>query len=238
EADARGRLERYVQLQAALRGLRGVQVVASGLVWNVGLPVGGSSALSRYFDDRPFHAAIWFQAAGDTRGQSWSGLFHDADGNAVMEFTAPGTPLPRERWTRELNFLGWDAPGQPPTLDLPAGATVRVSVQWREAHDPEFLRHGEDAYREPLADLQLVLLHQIDPTGMKQPADDMEVVAQSSGLPQRLDNQPAAATYEQTLEFTVKDAGRYAVRVEGRAPRGIRPPSAPTLPVMVKTSEL
>src|SRR5262249_12598275 len=126
----------------------------------------------------------------------------------------------------------------PQTVDLPAGARVRVAVQWREAHDPEFLRNGEDPYRASLADLQLVVLRQLDPSGQKQPADDLEVVAQSAGLPQPRDHQPARGTYEQTGEFTVKDAGRYAVRVEGRLPKGTRPPDFPSLPGTQKAGEL
>src|SRR5262249_49910472 len=70
-------LRRYLQYQRDLASLRGIRVVASALSWHDGFPVDGTSALSRYFDDRPFHAALWFQAAGDTRGQSWTGPFRD-----------------------------------------------------------------------------------------------------------------------------------------------------------------
>jgi hypothetical protein len=229
--------DRWLQLQRDLKGLRGTTVVASALAWNEGHPVDGSSTLSRYFDDRPFHAAVWFQAAGNTRGQAWAGPFRDADNNGVMEFAAPATPLKAGRWTTELNFLAWEPAGKPQVVDLPAGARLRFAVQWREAHDPEFLRNGEDPYRESLANLQLVVLRQLDPSGQKQPADDMEVAAQSAGLPQRIDNQPAWGTYEQTVEFTVKAAGRYAVRVEGRLPKGIRPPDFPS-PATQRSGEL
>ena len=79
-----------------------------------GLTVQEERALSRYFDDRPFRAALWFQSVGNTRGQSWAGLFRDVDGNGVLEFAAAGPdskdgmsrPLPG-RWTSELNFLSW-----------------------------------------------------------------------------------------------------------------------------------
>jgi len=90
-----------------LDDLKMVRIVSSGLIWNEGHPADGGSALSRFFDDRPFKAALWFQAAGDTRGQVWSGLFRDADGNGVMEFTEPDTPLPKGAWTNELSFLAW-----------------------------------------------------------------------------------------------------------------------------------
>jgi hypothetical protein len=222
--------KRYLQFRADLRGLRGIRIVANSLAWHEGQPVNGSSPLSRYFDDRPFQAALWFQSAGDTRGQSWSGLFRDTDGNQVMEFAEPGAKLPKGRWSSELNFLGWDPVRSPQVADLPAKTRLRVSIQWSEVHDPDLARHGEDPFRTPLARLRLVLLRQRDPSGQKLATDDFEVVAASAGLPERLLNHEDFAVYEQTLEFTADAAGRFALRVEGEAPRGTRPPSAPTLP--------
>ncbi len=234
----RDRFQRYLQLWNALRGLRGIQVVASSLVWDEGFPADGSSALSRWFDDRPFGAALWLQAAGNTRDQSWSGLFRDVDGDGRMDFTPPGVPHKEGLWTNQLDSLAWQPAGGARSADLPAGARLRVSVQWQEAHDPEFLRRGEDLYRTSLANLNLVVLRQLDPSGAKQPADDLEVVAQSVSLPQRLTNEPASATYEQTVEFTVKQAGRYLIRVVGHIPEGIRPPGEPTLPAIQQTGEI
>ena len=76
-------------------------------MWNDGYPLGGASGLTRGLDDRPFHHTVWFQAAGNTRGQSWTGLFRDTDGNGVMEFAPRGSrPLPG-RWNTELNFLSF-----------------------------------------------------------------------------------------------------------------------------------
>jgi hypothetical protein len=89
-----------------------------------------------------------------------------------------------------------------------------------------------------LANLNLVVLHQLDPAAAKQPRDDLQAVAQSVSLPQRLDNEPGWATYEQTVEFTVKEAGRYVLRVEGHIPDGIRPPGAPTLPILQRWGEI
>lgn len=244
EADLKERERRFLELRRDLRRLKGTQIVSCSLTWPDGYPVDGSSALSRYFDDRPFKAALWFQAAGNTGGQAWAGLFRDADGNGVMEFAPPDTKLRPQRLTRELNFLAWKPFGKAPVLNLPAGARVRVSIQWREPHDPTLARGGEDLYREPLARLRLVLLRQRDPSGRQLPADDMEEVAHNMGyaerygLPQRLANSPSAATYEQTLEYTVPRAGRYALRIEGRVPRGIRPRSVPNLPALEKTWEL
>ncbi len=250
DADQRAYLDRlqvYFDQQKAVRALRGVRVVASALGWDEGFPADGGSTLSRYFDDRPFRAALWFQAVGDTRGQSWAGLFRDEDNNGVMEFVPAGTPLPPGTWSPELNFLSWktppaaDAPGSPKTPgspDVPANARLRVSLQWREAHEKLYEGVGEDLYREPLARLRVVVLYQPDPAGTTRPADDLEIVAQSAGLPQRLDHTPSSAVYEQTVEFVAKKAGRYAVHVEGRAPEGILPRGEPSLPGNRRTAEL
>jgi hypothetical protein len=235
EAELYRRQERYLSLLTALSGLKGVQVVSCALVWNEGYAVDGSDALSRYIDDSPFKSAFWFQAAGNTRGQSWAGLFHDTDGNGVLEFAPFDAPLRPERWTPELNFLAWQPFTGQPAPELPANARIRLSVQWREPHAREF---AEGFYRRPLADLRLVVLRQRDPSGAKLPADDLEVVARSEGLPQRLDIQPSSATYEQTVEFTVDAPGRYALRVEGRIPSSIRPPGEPVLAAMQKSWEL
>src|SRR5262249_27803797 len=163
-------------------------VVASNLVWDEGQPVDGGSALSRYFDDRPFRAALWLQSSGDTRGQNWRGLLRDADGNGVLEFGPPPAKDRRDRWTNELNLLGWELPGSGTSPDLPAKTRIRISVQWREAHDPEFVRNGEDLYRKPLAQFRLVVLRQRDPSGQKIAADEFDVVARSYGVPERLVN--------------------------------------------------
>jgi hypothetical protein len=232
-------LRRYLQYQRDQAALRGIRVVASTISWPDGYPVDGTSTLSRYFDDRPFRAALWFQAAGDSRGQSWTGLFRDADANGVMEFADPARPLPPDLWSPELNFLSWQPARGKATANIPAGTRLRLTLQWRETHDPLYAQTGEDPYRLPLArNVRIVLLSQPDPAGTRQPADDLEVVAQSVGLPQRLDALASSATYEIALEVQIKKAGRYAVRVEGRAPESIYPPNEPTLPIMRKQGEM
>src|SRR5207253_10892926 len=144
-------------------------------------------------------SAWWLQAAGETNHQAWAGLFHDSDGNGIMEFAPAGTPLKPGRWTPELNFLAWQPAAGMLTPELPE-TKLRISIQWREPHDPSFWQQGEDLYREPLADLRLLVLRQRDPAGSKLPADDMEIVARSDGVAQRLDNQPSSAAYEQVVE--------------------------------------
>jgi hypothetical protein len=232
EKDYQATLQRYLQFRKDVASLKGIQIVASPMSWHEGQPVDGGGALSRYFDDQPFKAALWFQSAADTRGQAWTGLFRDSDANGVMEFSAADKPLPKDRWTSELNFLSWQPVKGEKTLDIPAKTRIRVSIQWREPHDPDVAKDADDPYRTPLATLRLVLLRQLDPAGKTRPADDLEVVGQSVGLPQRLDNASNSATYEQTVEIEVKDPGRYAVRVEGKVPASIRPASAPTLPAL------
>jgi hypothetical protein len=234
----RDRVQRIFLLQRQLKALKGIRVVANSLVWSEGHPVDGSSALSRYFDDCPFRAALWFQAAGDTRGQAWTGMFRDADENGVMEFAAAEQRLPAGSWTRELNFLAWQPLHGKVVRDLPAKTRVRLTLQWREAHDPLPWKTGEDLYRQPLAQLRLVVLYQPDPSGTKRPADDLEFVTESVGIPQRLNHTGNAGTYEQVVEFVVPRAGRYTVRIEGRAPTGIQAPGEASLPALRKASEL
>jgi hypothetical protein len=202
-----------------------------------GFPVDGGSALSRWFDDRPFGGALWFQSAGDTRGQAWSGLFRDADGNGVMEFIRPGEKLPEGSWSPELNFLAWQPRGGKMTLDLPE-TTVRISLQWREPHESGPLRGGEDPYREPLFSPRLLVFRQLDPEGKARPADDLEVVVQSVGVPQRLEQTLTSAVYEQSVTLTVAKPGRYAVWIEGEVPASTRPRGAPTLPATRRFGEL
>jgi hypothetical protein len=237
EAAFRMRYERFRELLARVRGLQGIQVVVSTLVWNERQPLGGRSPLVRLFDTvlpsdesgaappasaaatqktgQP-HAPLWLTPAGNTRGQVWTGMFRDADANGVMEFTGAEVPLPADLWTRELAFLAWQPLAGARQLDLPAKTKLRVAVQWTEVHDPDyFLRRGEpDLYLQPLARLRLTVLRQRDSQAKLLPADDFEVVARSWDRPQRLDNYPGSATYELAVEFTADSAGRYALQLE------------------------
>jgi hypothetical protein len=238
DREYRDQVDRYFKLIKDMQNLKDVRVAASGLVWNEGHPADTTSALTRYFDERPFGATLWFQSAGDARGQGWAGLFRDEDGNGVMEFEAAETSPDAAPWARELDFLAWAPDAGKQTLDLPVGARARLSLQWREAHDPEAGRPGEDQYAKPLADLRIVVMYQPDPAGAKQPADELDVVVQSVGPPQRLEATPSSAVYEQTLELQVAKPGRYAVRIEGAVPPSTRPREDPTIPAARKTFEL
>ncbi len=275
--------DRFWKFLGEIQGLKGIRLAATPLVWNDGYPLAQLSPLSQWFDTplppldkggkrrlpalysprSALHDLLWFQSAGNVRGQTWNGFFHDDDSNGVMEFAPPQTPLQKGQWSHELSFLAWQPYEADRTLDLPAKTRVRLSLQWGEPHDPAyFIRPGEDDhYRQPLAPLRLVVLRQRDPEGKTLAGDSLEVVAQSSGLPQRLDNRPTRSIYEQTLEFTVDQPGRYAVRIERQLPTawelredkdgrpvlhreeglvatGIRPPKTVSLPGMEKTWEL
>jgi hypothetical protein len=252
-----------------VRSLKGIQIVANPFVWNDGYPLGGMSPLSQWFDETPYlyrspspkrQGLLWFQSAGNTRGQSWTGMFRDEDENGVMEFAPPESPLPKGLWTHELSFIGWQPYEGKKTAALPNATKLRISMQWREPHDPAyFARPGEeDSYRKPLAEMRLAVLRQLNPEGKEVAADTFEVIGYSYALPQRLDYAPDYGVYEQTVEFTPDKPGRYALRVQRQRPSrwamaadpdtgnpvmekipglvatGIRPAGAATLPALEK----
>jgi hypothetical protein len=228
------RANRLLKLERELTTLGGTKVVLNLVGWGSGQPLDATSALSRFLDGKMTVAkpnpvlnaakrpqpSLWFQPAGDTRGQAWLGPFLDVDGNGIMEFLPPGAPLKPGRWTPELNFLAFRSPDQADATDLPAETRLRITIQWREPHDPEI---DESEYRQPIAPLHLLLLRQRDPNGEKLPSDEMEVMARSEGAPERLLVEREFGIYEQKIELTLPAAGRYAVRVDGKQPIGIRP---------------
>lgn len=242
EAGLLERVQRLQRLEADLVGLKGSDVVVSPLVWDSGHAFDGSSFLSQLIDDKLTVAKpvierrkvgplpktpLWFNAVGDTRGQSWLGQFADADGNGVMEFVGPEGRLPKDRWTREMNFLAFESSKGESAVNLPAGARVRVTIQWREPHDPEL---DEAEYREPTTSLSLWLLRQRDPSGESVPSDEVEVAGMNQGPAVRLLKGKQFGIYEKTLETTIGADGRYALRVDGIVPKTNRPRNTPYLP--------
>lgn len=237
------RLMRFTRLEDALVGLRSVLVVVGNLEWDIGYPVDGTGPLSRVIDEVAFARAslhmsgglrYWMQSAGDTRGQVWNESLIDSDGNGVFEFAPPAVPLPRDRWTREVNFLAWAPTAtEKPAAELPANARIRVALQWTEAHDPQAdVMTTSDPYRTPLADIRLSVLRQRDPSGKSVASDDFVVVARSAKLPEMIERTPTLATYEQIVEFTVDQSGAYALRLEGVIPPTTRPADTPTIPAI------
>lgn len=242
------RLTRFARLEDALVGLRTVQVVVGSLAWDIGYPVDGTGPLSSVIDEVAFARAslhmsdglrYWMQMAGDTRGQVWNESLIDADGNGVFEFAPPAAALPRRRWTREVNFLAWAPTAmEKPAAELPAGGKFRVALQWTETHDPQAdVFDAGDPYRAPIADLRLSVLRQRDPSGNQLATDDFVVVARSVRLPQMIERTASLATYEQIIEFTVEQAGVYALRLEGSVPPTTRPPEVPSIPAIERRWE-
>jgi len=155
EKELIARIERSTAFQRALRALAGANVVVNTLVWESGYPLDGLSELSAAIDlgfageavvpaGVPRSAtrktvrtpAVWVQASSASGAAVWGGMYRDADTNGVMEFAPPTAPLPPGTWTRELNFLATRAADGKLAPTLPAGAKVRLVVQWREPRDP------------------------------------------------------------------------------------------------------
>jgi hypothetical protein len=265
ESDLRRREARFAQFLAQVASLRGIQVVANPLIWPSGYISGGANPLGRYFDTTPKKAPLWFQAVGNTRGQSWLGPNRRFVGGAALQFAAADATLPPGRWTTDLNFLSWQPYEGEVQPELPDKTRVRLTLQWREAHDPAYyLPPGEDdPYQRPLAVMRLLLLRQRDPEPKAIPGDAFDVVGRSTGVPTRLEHLPTSSLYELTLDVTPDRPGRFAVRVEGQrdtqwllvkhptrgdqfvfqqvrglTPTGTRPVGAPTLPALEKRWEL
>jgi len=247
------RRQTLVRLLDDLMLLPQTRVVANSLVWNTGHPLNGGSELAQELDRRFGVFApqaliggqkrqarlLWFQSAGDSRGQSWAGTFRDSDNNGIMEFASFAAPRRPGTWTNELNFIGLATPdAKSPAPELPAKARVRVTVQWSEPHDPTLTFAPDDPYRESVAFVRLTALRQLDPEGKQLPSDDCDVVAVSEGLPVRIEQKANLGVYEQSIEFTVHAAGRYAVQLEASVPETIRPRSVPTLEGQRKRWEL
>lgn len=225
------RYQRFTALQEALKGLAGGNiVVVNSLVWESGYPLDALSQLSRRIDEQcagsalrgpvsrsatrpsPPNAPLWVQAASNIPGSVWGGPFLDLEGNGVMEFAPPQAPLPEGSWSRELNFLGLRSPDGQLSPQLPGGKKIRITVQWREAHQP-------DTYMppDPVLPITLRVLKQLDPDGTTRASDEMEEVARSVGPVVRLTASATFAVYEQSVEFTPPAEGRYALFVQAQA---------------------
>ncbi len=263
EEEHRLREDRYRKHLKAIESLNGIPIVVNAFVWNSGFPLGAASPLSRTLDDAG-SGPLWFQAAGNTRGQSWFGPHRGVVGDPAMKFVDEKTKLPKGRWSEEINFLAWQPHLGETTPELPAQTKVRLTMQWREPHEPDYylVPGDDDLYRRPLASMMLQLVRQRDPETKKLPADLFDRIAQTGQYPQRIEHMPNGSVYEHVLEVPIAEAGRYAVRVEkqvnsvwvfkphperkapqyfrfdGLTPTGIRPLGAPTLPALEKDWDL
>lgn len=222
-------VRRYSELQNSLKALAGGNVVVvNPLVWEVGFPADGLSDMSRRIDQffagetmkspptrsatrrHTENAPLWVQAASAAAGSVWGGPFLDGEDNGVMEFAPPYTPLPANRWTHELNFLGTRAADGKVSPTLAANTRLRVTVQWRELHHTDIYIPPD-----PVFPLTLRVLKQLDPEGEKRASDEMEEVARSAAPIACLMREPGYAVYEQVVEVSVPAEGRYALRVDG-----------------------
>ena len=235
------KFDRLDRISGMMLGIKGTDIVVCPLTWNFRFAADSSSGLTQEIDEllaRPRSPVVrngskivppplWIQAAGDTRGQAWSGRFSDPDRSGNMQFLPSELPLPAGRWGRDLMFLGFSPFGSASVADLPAAGKVRVSMQWREPTEPGL---PETDYREPISSLELQILRQLDPSGETLPSDEMEPAARSVARPVRLAKEANYAVWEQSFEVTIAAAGRYALRLEGKKPGNIRPYGSASVP--------
>jgi len=222
----KGVVQRFAALKVEMDGLKGAGVVVNTLTWDTGYPQDGLSELSRQIDEtfatKPVASAlkalkqpptpIWVQSASTAVGQVWAGPFLDADDTGAMEFAPPDSKMPAGKWTRELNFLGFNpSDGGAGVAPLPAGYKLRLTVQWREPHDPDGFAPTDSVYL-----LKIRLLKQIDPQATAVASDEFQEIASSLAAPVRLLKTTGSGAFEQTLEVTIPADGIYAVRIDGR----------------------
>ncbi len=262
EVEQRRREERFGAYLKSVSSLDGIPIVVNALSWHSGYPLGAVSPLAKLLDDSK--GPLWFQAVGNTRGQNWLGPFRSTPGDPVMKFTDDDTKLPKGRWSNEVNFLSWQPYQGDAKPDLPEKTRIRLTLQWREPHDPDYYAQPgeEDLYRRPLANLRLQIMRQRDPEAKALPGDSFELVARTLGWAERIEHVPGGSVYEHVLEASLDKGGRYAIRVEkqvdtlwlfvphperktpmfklltGLTPSGIRPLGVPTLPALEKNWEL
>jgi hypothetical protein len=220
---------RAVALQNSLRALAGCTVLVNTLVWESGYALDGLSELSQLIDTsfasealagprnrsatrpRPANRPLWVQAASPSAGSVWGGAYLDLNNDGAMEFATPGSPIPRGGWARDLNFLAARGADGGLSPGLAKDTKVRLTIQWRETHDPTAYG-GQDS----IFPLSLRVFRQLDPEGKVRASDELREVARSAGRPFQVVTEPTFGVYEQVVEFTVPDAGRYCVMVEGQ----------------------
>lgn len=228
EAELARAIARMDRLREALTGLAGAEVVVNTLEWESGFAVDGLSELAQTIDrrfasearpgamnrsatrPRPPLKPVWVQAASPSLGAVWGGPYLDRENNRRMEFAPPEQAMPAGGWTRELNFLGRQSPDGKQSSSLAAGSKVRLTIQWREAHDPSGYG-GEDS----IFPLRLRVFQQLDPEGKTRASDELAEIARTNTNPYRLYAEPTYGVYEQILEFAVPADGRYCLMIEG-----------------------
>jgi hypothetical protein len=225
--------------------LKGTRVVVNTLEWESSFPLDALSELSQRLERMsvplpprvlrrpgdpkaaPRPPLVWVQAGSNAGTAVWGGAFLDANRNGTMEFSARSQPIPPGSWTPEMNFLGFQSGTGETVADLPSGARMRLTMQWREPLDPNF-----PMVDRPVYPLVLRVFRQLDPEGEKRPSDEMAEEARSVGGPYPILTTSSSVVFEQILEFTAQKAGRYAVVVG----IGIQP--EPLLPALKREAEI
>ncbi len=180
---------------------------------------------------------VWVQSASAAGASVWGGLFLDANRDGQMEFTRPprlripdyvpadlrallaaagevqlGMLQHGDNWSPAMNFLGTRAANGDVTPELAMGTKLRLVVQWREPADPNFAEADIPVYP-----LTLRVWRQIDPKGTDRSSDEMEESARSVSVPTVIYRTRTFLVFEQLMEFTVPEAGRYALVLESAA---------------------
>ncbi|MCE9564804.1 MAG: hypothetical protein K8U57_22450 [Planctomycetes bacterium] len=232
------RIDRFNVFQKrVVSTLIGARVIVNTLEWESGYPLDALSQLSRTLDALavpqppriakragdplagPLPPIVWVQAASAAGATVWGGPFLDPNRDTAMEFAPPDQKLPPMNWSADMNFVGFQSPTGETVADLPAGAKVRFTIQWREPTDPNF-----PTVDRPSFPVVLRLFRQLDPKGEKIPSDEMAEEARSAGGPYPLLFTRTYVVFEQVLDFTVKDPGRYALIVaKGYEPEALLP---------------
>jgi hypothetical protein len=111
-----------------------------------------------------------------------------------------------------LNFLAVRGTDAAVTPNLKAGAKVRLTVQWRETHDPASYGGLDSVFP-----LTIRVLQQLDPQGKTRASDELKEAARSVGGPYPVVVESTYGVYEQIVEFAVPTDGSYCVMIEGQS---------------------
>ena len=215
-----GNLDRLIQHHRAyLLELSESSVVLCGLAWAEGHPMDGSATLSRYLDDALRRKILWFQSTPDLSSMVWSGVASDSNQNNLLEFI-PGLPGNKAH-DAEFLPIQW---GSNPLVrrNLDGVATIRFTLQWREALRAELVQNYPRLLDEPIQPMRLLVVRK---TG----GDEGDTVwtpvgiADGTGLKILQDSQ--SATWEQELTVKFTEPGEYALRIEGTPPADTAPAS-------------
>lgn len=220
---------------------RGAHLIVNTLEWESGYPLDAINEFAAGIEKLTAHPPvaltrpnaprraplIWVQAGSAAGASVWAGPFRDANADGLTEFAPPGTPKPAGEWSAQLNFLGSRAADGSVAPELAKDTKLRFVVQWREPTDPNL-----PASNVPAVALTVRVLRQMDPTGTMRSSDEMEEGARSASVPVVVYRANTFLVFEQTLEFAVPAAGRYALALEAT------PGPEPLIPALKRDVEI